>query len=89
MGARLLLTINTGSSSFKTALYRLRKGATETSELRAETSRVGTQQRERLEILERTATGLVRAGTRNGMGDAAMAKISAWIGGAPVRVGTH
>jgi hypothetical protein len=54
--ARLLLTINTGSSSLKAALYRLRKGATETSGLRAETSRAGTQQRERLEIPERIAT---------------------------------
>ena len=64
LGARWLLTINTGSSSLKIALYRLQKGATETSELRAETSRVGTQQRERLEFPERTATGFVRAGTQ-------------------------
>src|ERR671933_745917 len=36
-----LLTINTGSSSLKAALYRLWEGAKETLELRAEASRVG------------------------------------------------
>ena len=36
-----LLTINTGSSSLKAALYRMWKGATETLELRAEASRIG------------------------------------------------
>ena len=36
-----LLTINTGSSSLKAALYRLREGATETLELRAEASGIG------------------------------------------------
>ena len=41
MDARLLLTINTGSSGLKAALYRLREDATETSELRAEVSRIG------------------------------------------------
>ena len=41
MGGRRLLTINTGSSSLKAALYRLREGATETPELRAEASRIG------------------------------------------------
>ncbi|CAA9485948.1 MAG: Acetate kinase [uncultured Rubrobacteraceae bacterium] len=41
MGARRLLTINTGSSSLKAALYRLREGATEALELRAEASRIG------------------------------------------------
>ncbi len=39
--ARRLLTINTGSSSLKAALYRLREGATETLELRAEASGMG------------------------------------------------
>jgi acetate kinase len=39
--ARRLLTINTGSSSLKAALYRLRGGGTETPELRAEASRIG------------------------------------------------
>src|SRR5918994_239758 len=39
--ARRLLTINTGSSSLKAALYRLRKDTTETPELRAEASRIG------------------------------------------------
>jgi acetate kinase len=39
--ARRLLTINTGSSSLKAALYRLREGATETLELRAEASGIG------------------------------------------------
>jgi acetate kinase len=38
---RRLLTINTGSSSLKAALYRLWEGATETPELRAEASRIG------------------------------------------------
>ena len=41
MGGRRLLTINTGSSSLKVALYRLRESATETPELRAEASRIG------------------------------------------------
>jgi acetate kinase len=41
VGGRHLLTINTGSSSLKAALYRLREGATETPELRAEASRIG------------------------------------------------
>ena len=41
MGARRLLTINTGSSSLKAALYRLREDTTETPELRAEASRLG------------------------------------------------
>ena len=41
MGARRLLTINTGSSSLKAALYRLRVDTTETPELRAEASRIG------------------------------------------------
>jgi acetate kinase len=36
-----LLTINTGSSSLKAALYRLREGEKETLELRAEASRIG------------------------------------------------
>ncbi|HEX5975013.1 MAG TPA: acetate kinase, partial [Rubrobacteraceae bacterium] len=36
-----LLTINTGSSSLKAALYRLREDTTETPELRAEASRIG------------------------------------------------
>src|SRR5688500_5730194 len=39
--ARRLLTINTGSSSLKAALYRLREDTTETPELRAEASRLG------------------------------------------------
>ena len=43
MGARRLLTINTGSSSLKAALYRLREDTTETPELRAEASRIGGQ----------------------------------------------
>src|SRR3712207_5311259 len=38
---RRLLTINTGSSSLKAALYRLREDATETPELRVEASRIG------------------------------------------------
>ncbi len=41
MGGRRLLTINTGSSSLKAALYRLQEDATETPELRAEASRIG------------------------------------------------
>src|SRR5215203_2314123 len=41
VGARRLLTINTGSSSLKAALYRLREGAPETPEFRAEASRIG------------------------------------------------
>jgi acetate kinase len=41
VGGRRLLTINTGSSSLKAALYRLRDGAAETPELRAEASRIG------------------------------------------------
>src|SRR5918911_484286 len=36
-----LLTINTGSSSLKAALYRMWEGAKETLELRAEASRIG------------------------------------------------
>src|SRR5215203_5797312 len=43
VGARWLLTINTGSSSLKAALYRLRGGGTETPELRAEASRIGVR----------------------------------------------
>src|SRR5919112_733956 len=43
VGVRHLLTINTGSSSLKAALYRLREDATETLELRAEASRIGGQ----------------------------------------------
>jgi acetate kinase len=39
--AQRLLTINTGSSSLKAALYRLRGDGTETPELRAEASRIG------------------------------------------------
>src|SRR5215216_4319126 len=41
VGGRRLLTINTGSSSLKAALYRLREDTTETPELRAEASRIG------------------------------------------------
>src|ERR671929_736533 len=41
VSGRRLLTINTGSSSLKAALYRLQEGATETPELRAEASRIG------------------------------------------------
>src|SRR5829696_4848012 len=41
VGGRRLLTINTGSSSLKAALYRLREGLTETPELRAQASRIG------------------------------------------------
>jgi acetate kinase len=40
VGARWLLTINTGSSSLKAALYEPRKGAMEISVLRAETSKI-------------------------------------------------
>src|ERR687895_2720770 len=36
-----LLTINTGSSSLKAALYRLWEDTTETPEIRAEASRIG------------------------------------------------
>src|SRR3712207_3184910 len=43
VGAQRLLTINTGSSSLKAALYRLREDTTETPELRAEASRIGSQ----------------------------------------------
>ena len=39
--ARRLLTINTGSSSLKAALYRLPEDTTEIPELRAEASRIG------------------------------------------------
>ena len=41
VGARRLLTINTGSSSLKAALYRLWENTTETPEIRAEASRIG------------------------------------------------
>jgi acetate kinase len=41
VSAQRLLTINTGSSSLKAALYRLREDTTETPELRAEASRIG------------------------------------------------
>src|ERR687893_1351429 len=41
VGARRLLTINTGSSSLKAALYRLREDKTQTPELRVEASRIG------------------------------------------------
>src|SRR5215211_1078198 len=41
VGARRLLTINTGSSSLKAALYRLWEDTKETPELRAEASRIG------------------------------------------------
>jgi acetate kinase len=41
VGARRLLTINTGSSSLKAALYSLREDTTQTPELRAEASRIG------------------------------------------------
>jgi acetate kinase len=43
VGARRLLTINTGSSGLKAALYRLREDTTVTPELRAEASRIGSQ----------------------------------------------
>jgi acetate kinase len=39
--AQRLLTINTGSSSLKAALYRLQENTTETPEIRAEASRIG------------------------------------------------
>ena len=41
MGAQRLLTINTGSSSLKAALYRLREDTMETLEIRAEASKIG------------------------------------------------
>src|SRR5215212_4520564 len=41
VGAQRLLTINTGSSSLKAALYRLREDTTETPQIRAEASRIG------------------------------------------------
>jgi acetate kinase len=41
--ARRLLTINTGSSSLKAALHRLREDTTATLDLRAEASRIGGQ----------------------------------------------
>ncbi|HYQ85367.1 MAG TPA: hypothetical protein VEP28_15420 [Rubrobacter sp.] len=41
MSTQRLLTINTGSSSLKAALYRLREDATETPEFRAQASRIG------------------------------------------------
>jgi acetate kinase len=41
VSGRRLLTINTGSSSLKAALYRLWEDATETLELRVEASRIG------------------------------------------------
>jgi acetate kinase len=41
VGAQRLLTINTGSSSLKAALYRLQENTTETPEIRAEASRIG------------------------------------------------
>src|ERR671921_354193 len=41
VGAQRLLTINTGSSSLKAALYRLREDTTGTPEIRAEASRIG------------------------------------------------
>jgi acetate kinase len=43
VGARRLLTINTGSSSLKAALYPLRGDAAEVPVLRAEASRIGGQ----------------------------------------------
>ena len=43
MDARRLLTINTGSSSLKAALYRLREDTAETRELRTEASTIGSQ----------------------------------------------
>jgi acetate kinase len=43
VGARRLLTINTGSSSLKAALYRLRGDAAEVPVLRAEASRIGSR----------------------------------------------
>src|SRR5215217_7958565 len=41
VGARRLLTINTGSSSLRAALYRLREDTTDPPEIRAEASRIG------------------------------------------------
>jgi acetate kinase len=41
VGAQRLLTINTGSSSLKAALYRLREDTMETLEIRAEASKIG------------------------------------------------
>src|SRR5919199_6265785 len=41
VGGWRLLTINTGSSSLKAAVYTLQEGATESPELRAEASRIG------------------------------------------------
>jgi acetate kinase len=43
VGARRLLTINTGSSSLKAALHPLREGVAETPEFRAEASRIGSR----------------------------------------------
>src|SRR5215218_11524278 len=43
VGARRLLTINTGSSSLKAALYRLREDTAESPELRVEASRIGSR----------------------------------------------
>src|SRR5215217_6936209 len=43
VSARLLLTINTGSSSLKAALYRLREDTAESPELRVEASRIGSR----------------------------------------------
>jgi hypothetical protein len=43
VGAQRLLTMNTGSSSLKAALYRLREDTTETLEIRVEASRIGGQ----------------------------------------------
>jgi acetate kinase len=43
VGAQRLLTINTGSSSLKAALYRLWEDTTETPQIRAEASRIGGQ----------------------------------------------
>ena len=43
MDARRLLKINTGSSSLKAALYRLREDTVETREMWAEASRIGSQ----------------------------------------------
>jgi acetate kinase len=40
VGAQRLLTINTGSSSLKAALYRLQEDTTGTPEIRAEASRI-------------------------------------------------
>jgi acetate kinase len=43
VGARRLLTVNTGSSSLKAALHPLREGVTETPEFRAVASRIGSR----------------------------------------------